>query len=268
MRKLFSSTLLVLSVFILFGNLAPDSLFADDGEYLDFCIKKDTAWILYQDLIDIQEQDNLPSLWNDLWEQSDQETTASRAVSLVDQMIPGGDLSRIITLDGFIEIPGNDEGSFMVSRQVMAIEAAFLAIPALVEMNEPSSLWLAQSLFKELKKSSDVKLVMEIMDAEQYSKLNFLMSQSKELYRLYRGEIEFTFFETELFDIVKAGRNIESSSKNGAVPLDKDGKISFSNPKYGWEWNSGKIVKWDSVAESFPEGADEGKADAGGDCGG
>jgi len=268
LKKFFVSSLLMLSFFILFGTFLPDHLFADDGRYLDFCMKKDTASTFYQDLLHLQEQDDLSSLWNDLWKPADQKTRAVRAVSMIDQLIPGGDLSKISMLEGLIECPGNDEGPVIVPQQVAVMEAALMAIPALIGMNEPPSLWLAQSIFQELQDVAEIKLAMETMDAQQYLELNALMSQSRELYRLYQGEIEFTFFETALFDIVEAGRGIKSSSKNRAIPLDEDGKISFKNARYGWQWTSGKIVKWDSVSDSLPEGADEGKTNSGGGCGG
>jgi len=241
---------------------------ADDGGYLDFHMKKEEAPGLYQELLNSVDFTDVLSLRSQLWQEPSPEKRASRAISVMDALIPGGDMGQLHLLEGFVPPPGEMENPIMLPKQVLALEASLLAIPALVELNEPASLWLAQSIFQGLKNACDLKLALETMDPQQYSDLNAIFTQSRELYRLYRGKVEFPSSGTGLFDIAAVGSQDNNAIQGEVIPLDNDGKISFSRGSYAWEWSTGKIARLDPVSDNGSDSSSSGGSEAGGDCGG
>ncbi|MBN1334264.1 MAG: hypothetical protein JW971_10915 [Synergistales bacterium] len=231
-------------------------------------MKKDEAPGLYQELLESVDFQDVLSLRNELWKDTSPEKRASRAISLLDAMIPGGDIPQLHLIEGFVPVPEGKGAAVMLPKQVLAMEASLLAIPALVEMNEPSSLWLAQSIFQGLKNAYDLKLALETMDPQEYSELNSLFTQSRELYRLYQGKVEFPSFKTGLFDVVAVGSQDNNVIQGEVIPLDSNGRISFTNGSYGWEWYSGKIARLTSVSGNTSDSSSDGGTEAGGDCGG
>lgn len=248
--------------------LCPSSASAADDGYLDFFMKKEEAQVLYRELLDSADPMDMISLREQLWQESDPEKRASRAISMMEALIPGGDMGQLQLLEGFFPLTEEREAGVILPRQVLVLEASLLAIPALVEINEPSSLWLAQSIFQGLKNAYDLKLALETMDQQQYSDLNTIFTQSRELYRLHQGKIPFPSSGTRLFDIVAIGSQENNVIQGDVIPLDRNGKISFTNGSYAWEWNSGKIARLSTVPANGAGNSPDGEADAGGDCGG
>lgn len=93
---------------------------------------KDTGPALVADMLDIAPQGTEMELWNKLWD-GEPRWRAAAAVALINKMFPEGDPSRWQEISGFVS------KSSVVPRQLMAMDALFVAVDSLREL--PDGVW-------------------------------------------------------------------------------------------------------------------------------
>lgn len=238
----------------------------DEDDYIDFCLQKEKAQVLKQELLSNQDGEDPLVIRDMIWTSTDPQKGASGALDLMKALIPGGDPSRIDEVKGFIN---NDE---TLPRQVIAIESSLAAMSFLVDMRKPESLWLAHDIFMELKETSAFAQLRERVDGQEYNALNRVMSQAKELHGLMsNGDHLWKDSQRKILPMGVA-RIGEPGSKNTLpnrtilVTLNMEGQISREKVSLGWDAAAGTIAP---VKEGGPSGdGGDGNSNGGSGVGG
>jgi len=105
---------------------------------------KDTGAAIVADMREIAPQGTDIELWNKLWEGGPR-WRAAAAVALIDRIFPQGDPSR------WEEVSGFASGRSVQPRQLIAIDALFVAVDSLRQM--PDGIWGSAYLLQQFGKS-------------------------------------------------------------------------------------------------------------------
>lgn len=236
----------------------------DKDDYIDFCLQKGKAQVLKQELLSNQDGADPLVIREKIWTSADPQKGASSALDLMEALIPGGDLSRLDEVKGFIH---NDE---TLPRQVIAIESSLAAMSFLVEMREPEALWLAHDIFMDLKETGAFALLREKVDGQEYNALNRVMSQAKELHGLMGNgnhlwkDPQRKILPMGLARVEDHGSNSNPANSSTLVTLNNEGQISVENTSLGWDAATGTIAP---VKKGGPSG-DGGDGNSNGGSGG